>query len=111
MTPEGKVKAKVKVVLDKLEPYVYGHWIVQNGMGTPTLDYIGCCCGLYFTVETKAEGKKLTPRQRITAESTVKAAGRVFEIVGLNDFSLLELEAWLHHTVLLYKRNKATYVR
>jgi hypothetical protein len=75
---------------------VYGHWIVQNGMGTPTLDYIGCCCGLYFTIETKAEGQHLTPRQEHTALSTTEADGTVFAIIGKEDFELLELEAWLY---------------
>jgi hypothetical protein len=95
MTPEGKVKAKVKRVLDQFAPHVYGHWIVQNGMGTPTLDYIGCCCGWYFTIETKAKGQKLTPRQEKTAQSTEEADGVVFRIIGANDMAILELEAWL----------------
>lgn len=110
MTPEGKVKEKVKNVLDAFKPHVFGHWIVQNGMGSPTLDYIGCCCGCYFTVETKAAGKKLTPRQELTAKSTEDANGAVFKVIGENDLELLVLEAWLYQRVMTKnKRNTWSY--
>ena len=113
MTPEGRVKAKVKDVLDAFKPHVFGHWIVQNGMGSPTLDYIGCCCGDYFTIETKADKKKLTPRQELTAKSTEEANGAVFKIIGANDLVLLELEAWLHGRVMtkLKRQNWSTHAR
>jgi len=101
MTPEGKVKNKVKDILIAYKPHVFGHWIVQNGMGTPTLDYIGCCCGEYFTVETKARGKRLTPRQEITAAATEAANGVVFRIAGIDGLVLAEFDAWLHQRVML----------
>lgn len=101
MTPEGKVKKKVKDILTAYKPHVFGHWIVQNGMGTPTLDYIGCCCGAYFTIETKAPDAKLTPRQELTAQDTEAANGAVFRIIGFDTFRLGELDAWLHRHVML----------
>jgi penicillin-binding protein-related factor A (putative recombinase) len=74
-------------------------------MGTPTLDYIGCCCGWYFTIETKAKGQKITPRQHKTAASTEEADGMVFFIMEEDDIALLELEYWLlqaliHHNYI-----------
>lgn len=88
-TPEGVVKNRVKQVLK-----VYGaywHCPVQNGMGAPSLDFVCCFKGRYFAVETKAPGKKPTPRQEITISEIEKAGGNVFVIDG--DCS--ELEEWL----------------
>jgi hypothetical protein len=100
MTPEGRVKEQVKKVLAAYKPHVYGNWIVQNGMGTPTLDYIGCCCGRYFSIETKAEGKLLTARQQKTAEEIQAANGEVFEIRVYNSPELTRLDEWLHERVM-----------
>ena len=68
MTPEGKVKAKVKQVLSKFGTWHY--MPVQNGLGrTGIPDFIGCMpivitpdmvgkrLGLFVAVETKAPGK------------------------------------------------------
>ena len=90
----------MKEILNAFKPHVYGHWIVQNGMGTPTLDYIGCCCSDYFAIETKAEGKKLTPQQNLTKERTEEANGAVFCIIGHDELVLAEFEAWLHERVM-----------
>lgn len=89
MTPEGKVKNKVKGLL-RCFP-VYWHMPVQNGMGSPSLDFICCVKGLYFAIETKAPGGKPTPRQEDTINKIQQAGGRVFVIDG--DLTLLE--TWL----------------
>lgn len=100
-TPEGKVKQAVKDVIKAFKPYVYAHWPVLNGMGTPSLDCIGCCNGLYFAVECKRDEKqKLTPRQTITRDEIITAGGHVFEIKSCDDIVLLEFENWLHHEVM-----------
>jgi len=78
MTPEAKVKASVKEVLKKHG--AYWHCPVQNGMGAPSLDFICCFQGRYFAVETKAPGKKPTPRQLITIAAIHAAGGEVFVI-------------------------------
>jgi hypothetical protein len=88
-TPEGKVKSQVKDVLKKYA--AYWHCPVQNGMGAPTLDFVGCHFGEFFAIETKAPGKKPTPRQELTMDEMKKAAAKVFVIDG--DTS--ELEEWL----------------
>lgn len=94
MTPEGKVKEKVKRLIKKYGAYY--HMPVQNGMGAPTLDIIGCYYGQYFAVETKAPGKKMTARQHNTAVSMMAAGAEVFVISG--DCS--KLENWLISTAL-----------
>lgn len=80
MTPEGRVKERVKRVLQKFKAYY--HMPVQNGLGAPSLDFIGCFYGLYFAVETKAPGGKPTPRQENTIAEIERAGGKVFVIDG-----------------------------
>lgn len=81
-TPEGRVKSKVKELLSKYP--VYGNWPVPGGYGTPMLDFVGCYKGWFFTIETKAEGEKLTPRQQYIAEEILAAGGLVFIVTGVN---------------------------
>lgn len=91
MTPEGKVKAKVKDVLKKHGAYY--HMPVQNGLGAPSLDFVCCHKGLYFAIETKAGNKQPTPRQETTINQIRLAGGLAFvinEVTGLSD-----LEDWL----------------
>ena len=77
-TPEGKVKDRVKRLLKKYNCYQF--WPVQTGYGAPTLDCIGCHAGFFFSIETKAPGKHLTPRQSLTKEDMEEADARVFVI-------------------------------
>ena len=88
-TPEGKVKEAVKKLLR--EHNVYWHMPVQNGMGAPSLDFVCCANGKYFAIETKAPGKKPTPRQECTMAEIQRAKGKCFVIDG--DLSTLEM--WL----------------
>jgi hypothetical protein len=91
MTPEGKIKAKVKRALNAL-PRCYSFMPVQQGLGASTLDYLCCINGHFVAIETKAPGKKMTPRQQMTAETIVKAGGHAFVVDG--DESL-ERVMWL----------------
>lgn len=79
-TPESKVKEQVKRVLKAHG--AYWHMPVQNGMGAPSLDFICCFQGRYFAIETKAPGKKPTPRQEDTISRIRDAGGMVFVIDG-----------------------------
>jgi len=90
MTPEGKVKERVKKILRQL--FAYWHMPVQNGMGSPSLDFhvcipiivtpgmVGKTIGVYAAIETKALGKKPTPRQELTIKAIEDAGGKVFVI-------------------------------
>lgn len=91
MTPEGRVKAKVDALLKAAR--AYKHKPVQNGMGSPALDYHVCHFGYYLGIETKAADKWPTPRQTITMQEVIKAQGALFLI--RNDEDVKELEVWL----------------
>lgn len=91
-TPEGKVKERVKKLLRRFD--IYWHMPVQNGMGSPSLDFICCVRGYYLAIETKAPGKKPTPRQELTMEAITKAGGFVF--VVSDDDTFIRLEAFLN---------------
>jgi hypothetical protein len=93
VTPEGRIKAKIDVVLKSFEPAVWWHKPVQNGMGSPCLDYHCCIWGHYFAIEAKAPGGELTPRQRITKDEIEEAGGVVFVIDSAE--GVQELEEWL----------------
>ena len=76
-TPEGRVKDKVKKALRDIHAY----WFmpVQNGMGSPSLDFLICYNGRFFGIETKAPGKtKPTPRQANTMRAIENAGGGTF---------------------------------
>lgn len=91
VTPEGKVKEAVKKLLK--ERGAYYHMPVQNGMGKPSLDFVGCYKGKFFAIETKAEGKKPTLRQQATIAEMEAAGAAVFVVAG--DFGMDELRWWL----------------
>jgi len=88
MTPEGKIKQKVKDLCKKHGAYY--HMPVQNGMGTPTLDFTICAKGKFIGVETKAPGKKATPRQLLTMRDMEKAGGVALLVDGGDSLITLE---------------------
>lgn len=90
-TPEGKIKAKIKKILNAHG--VYSHMPVQNGMGAPSLDYVCCFKGYYIAIEAKAPGKKPSKRQLKTMEQIRKADGWAF--VVHDDDTLARLDAFL----------------
>jgi hypothetical protein len=90
VTPEGRVKSRVKKLLDSTSE-IYYFMPVQRGLGARTLDYLGCHKGAFFAIETKAPGKKPTPLQDNTARKMWEAGARTFVIDG----DIGELEEWL----------------
>lgn len=91
MTPEARVKKAIKRELDRVG--AYSHMPVMNGMGAPTLDYVGCLRGRYFVVEAKAPGAVPTPRQRITMQQIIDAGGAAFYIDG-SELSFTTFRLW-----------------
>lgn len=102
ITPEGRVKASVKILLKKAGAYY--HCPVQNGMGAPALDFhvclpvkitqamVGKTMGLYLGIETKAPGKKPTARQLLTIKEITAAHGEVAIIDGTVETLIKRLE-------------------
>jgi hypothetical protein len=92
MTPESRVKAEIRerlAQLKKIRP-IYWHAPVQNGMGAPTLDFIGCCSGRYFAIEAKAPGMPVTERQRKTMGEIEVAGGISFVVRNSLDLDMFE---------------------
>ena len=79
MTPEARLKAQVKKVLDK-----HGVWYympVQNGMGVTGIpDFVCCDEGRFLGIETKAPGKHPTPNQ-IRVGDQINDHGGVWMVV------------------------------
>jgi hypothetical protein len=96
VTPEGRIKKAVKDFLyaqgvsSLARPCnpSYGYYImpVPAGIGSSTLDFIGCCRGVFFAIETKAPGGKLTARQKVIAEMILTGAGYVFIVFDIDEF-------------------------
>jgi len=93
MTPEGKVKEKIKRMLR--EHGAYYHMPVQNGMGKPSLDFIGCINGRFLAIEAKAERGSLTLRQQATIADMEAAGAFVLVIQGVDDPAFDRLERYL----------------
>ena len=76
MTPEGKVKKKVKEYLQSIGAWYY--MPVSNGMGRVGCpDILVCYKGLFMAFETKAPGKikNVTPNQQREIDGIQRANG------------------------------------
>lgn len=94
MTPEGKVKARLKKMLDTFNGDAYVFMPVQNGYGASTIDYLMCFRGLFIGIETKRPGGAPTPRQEMVMEDIRKAGGSTFVVSC--DEEVQTLEQFLH---------------
>jgi hypothetical protein len=94
MTPEGKVKAKVKALLNEV-----GGWhvmVVPQGMGRRGIpDFIICHRGHFIAVEAKAAGNKPTTLQQRELDA-LGAAGASVMVVD-SDETINELRELLCH--------------
>lgn len=89
MTPEGRVKQRVKELLDEFGAHYF--MPVQTGFGQTHLDFICCYNGLYIAIETKALGASPTVKQWDTIHRIYKSSGTVFVICGVDDTAKLRL--------------------
>lgn len=89
MTPEGRVKKKVREWLDKKGAYYY--MPVSNGMGrVGAPDFLVCLNGRFVGIETKAPGKRSNTTPNQDREITwINSAGGV--AVVIDDVSQLEI--------------------
>jgi hypothetical protein len=90
VTPEGRVKAAIKRVLDKHKG-LYVFMPVPSGFGKSSLDYVICCHGRFLAIEAKAPGKKPTPRQKMIIGQIERADGKVLVIDGKQGLEELDL--------------------
>lgn len=82
MTPEGRVKKKLKAQLEPYKPTLYAHWPVLTGMGKPELDCNIIYTGIAISIECKAPLENFTKRQIITARSKMAAGAIVLGYRG-----------------------------
>ena len=91
MTPEGKIKKRVKEILDEV-----GAWYcmpVGSGYGKSAIpDFISCYQGHFLAIETKAGNKQATAIQAREIER-IKAAKGVAWVI--NETNIENLKSWI----------------
>lgn len=93
MTPEGKVKAKLKKTLDEMGIWHFSPF--QAGMGRAGIpDIIACYNGLFVAFECKANGGKPTALQQREIDAIRKAKGLAFVVDENNVQDIKELLIW-----------------
>lgn len=93
-TPEAKVKAAVKKLLDEMSIYHFSP--VQNGMGRAGIpDIIGCYNGRFLGIECKAGKGKTTALQDLELEKIRQAKGFAYVVNENNLQDLKELLQWM----------------
>ena len=99
MTPEGKVKVKIKKLLDLYGVYYF--MPVQSGYGPAGLDFHCMTTNTTaFFIEAKAPGKKVISGSR-QEELINKLRGYNAAVFVVSDeVTLVELEKWLRLTML-----------
>jgi hypothetical protein len=90
-TEEGKLKDRIKAHLDSIG--AYRHMPVLSGYGNPALDFVCCIGGRFLSIETKAPGKKPTPRQQLIMRQIIAADGTAFWVDSFEQYMRLMYEA------------------
>ena len=95
MTPEGRIKKKVKAILD--EQQVYHFSPMQNGMGRAGIpDIIACHGGKFIGIECKAGDNKPTALQERELNRILNAGGEAYVINEENIEQLREELIWMN---------------
>lgn len=90
VTPEGKVKKKVKTCLELLGAYYA--MPVASGFGNAGVpDFLVCYKGRYIAIETKANGGKPTALQLKNLDQIIEAGGIAWIVDENNVGNLKEL--------------------
>jgi Holliday junction resolvase len=93
MTPEAKVKAKIKKLLDDNEVYHFSPF--QAGMGRAGIpDIIACFKGTFIGIEAKAGDNKPTMLQERELDKIRKSGGHALVV---NETNLESLEFLIKH--------------
>jgi len=98
MTPEGKVKDKIKTYLAKCFPKAWSYMPVQTGYGAHgipdhiyclpivvTEDMVGETVGVFLAIEAKTRQGKMSAYQSVQRDNIVKAEGIYLTIYGSED--------------------------
>ena len=88
LTPEGKVKAKVRRMLDAASVYYF--MPATGGYGRSGVpDLVGCCDGKFFAIECKA-GKGKTTALQDNELRKIKEAGGIALVI--NETNIMDVE-------------------
>jgi Holliday junction resolvase len=94
MTPEAKVKKKVKEILDQMGVYHFSP--MQNGMGRAGIpDIIGCLEGQFLGIECKAGKGTTTALQERELTRIQNAGGYALVVNEENINQLWEIKEWI----------------
>lgn len=94
LTPEAKVKKKVKEILDQMGVYHFSP--MQNGMGRAGIpDIIGCLGGQFIAIECKAGKGKTTALQERELNRILNAGGYALVVNETNIDQLWEIKTWM----------------
>jgi Holliday junction resolvase len=96
MTPEAKVKKKVKEILDQMGVYHFSP--MQNGMGRAGIpDIIGCLDGQFLGIECKAGRGTTTALQERELTRIQNAGGYALVVNEENINQLWEIKTWIQN--------------
>jgi len=77
MTPEGRVKKKLRDILDDNNMYYF--MPATGGYGRSGVpDIVGCVSGKFFAIECKAPGGRVTALQQREIENIIASGGVAF---------------------------------
>ena len=94
MTPEGKVKARVKEILEQYHVwYFFPRGTVRGRAGIP--DIIACLNGQFIAIECKAGHNHITPLQRREIVDIRMHGGSALVV---NEYNYDDLETLLQET-------------
>jgi Holliday junction resolvase len=94
LTPEAKVKKKVKEILDQMGVYHFSP--MQNGMGRAGItDIIGCLDGQFLGIECKAGKGTTTALQERELTRIQNAGGYALVVNETNINQLWEIKEWM----------------
>jgi Holliday junction resolvase len=96
LTPEAKVKKKVKEILDQMGVYHFSP--MQNGMGRAGIpDIIGCLEGQFLGIECKAGKGTTTALQERELNRILNAGGYALVVNEENINQLWEIKEWIQN--------------
>jgi Holliday junction resolvase len=90
MTPEAKVKKKVKEILKSMGAY-YAMPVATGFASSGVPDFVVCCKGKFYGIECKANGNKPTALQESNLSQIREAGGVALIIDEFNVNNLKEL--------------------
>lgn len=80
MTPEGRVKERIKAEIERYFPHSYRFMPMQNGMGQQGVDFYYCINGHFVAIEAKRAGKQPTALQNEILTAVRYAGGRSYAV-------------------------------